>query len=432
MRAHYNDKLPVLGALLLKKKNGIMAFLDDLYLWGVTAMAAVIAVNTLWRIYSERHRFLKEELTDEDRSFAWRIVIFLVFPLLNFLDLRATTVACDLLGGSVKSWSYGLIWFHVEPVLARSADILPAYFAGVILQMLLAILLLPALLFRPHPFLSCLVTYTVAFIFGANIIADPLLSASGLGSPRWQMAYGALPDKARLALLALHLSCVGVYCLLMFSQRVRLMFASLSRPVASEELKKALIAFRSQPDSPRLSCQVGLLYDRAGLRRRAKSQLSRLKSTNPDSLYTAFLEAMLDYRRRDYTRARKAFLKASDYPGVDGRLKASLLSAAGCAAFASDDITGALNCSERALEFDDYCLVARMVKVDVFLRQGKKTEAGQEILLAMREGPTIDLERKVPLDADWVFAAIVSLEERLGDRVNAPQREILRSSREKR
>jgi hypothetical protein len=125
-----------------------------------------------------------------------------------------------------------------------------------------------------------------------------------------------------------------------------------------------------------------------------------------------FLESLLAYRKREYKAARELFLYTSDRRGVDGVLKASLLAAAGCAAFAADDLIGALNLCERALEFDNASLIARMVKVDVFLRQGKRDQAGDEILSAMRLGLTLELENKVPLDVERSFSAIVQLDER--------------------
>ncbi len=405
--------------------------MNDFCLWSVTGMAALISLTTLWRLWADRERLAREELTDEDRSFAWRIVIFLIFPFLTFLDLRATIVACDLYGGSVAHWVYGLMWYHLEPSgLTSNQSLIGVYFAGAILQLALAVCMLPSLLFRPHPFLATLVGYTIAFIFGLNLIADPLLSVINMGSPRWQIVYDALPADKRVAFMAVHAAAASIYLALMFSQRVRMLFARLSRPVASDELRGALRDFRSHPDSGRLACRVGLLYDKAGLRRRARAQLKRLKKSCPSSLYATFLEAVLSYRRRDYRVARQAFILASDYPGVAGELKASLLAAAACAAFAGEDIIGALNLSERALEFDDYCLIARMVKVDVFLRQGKKEEAGEEILLAMREGLTLDLEKKVPLDSEAAFESIAQLEDRLGDRIRAPQRDLQRQSRD--
>jgi hypothetical protein len=115
---------------------------------------------------------------------------------------------------------------------------------------------------------------------------------------------------------------------------------------------------------------------------------------------------MLSYRSRQYKHARAQFLVAADFANTDPTLRGALLAAAGCAAFAEGDMEGALNLSERALEFDDASLVARMVKVDVFLRTGKKEQAGEEIIAAIRRGLDLDLESKVPLDTDKVLMRI--------------------------
>ncbi len=399
--------------------------MNDIYLWCVTGMAAVVALNTIWRLWTERDRLLREDLSDEDRAFAWRVVIFVIFPLLNFIDLRSTMVACNLLGGYVKSWSYGLMWFHVQPVgLPEHQLIIPVFLAGAVFQLLLAVFLLPALLFRPHPFIATLVGYTAAFTFGLNLIIDPLLALVGMGSPRWQIVYGLLSHHERAIFLTVHIAAAALYIIAMLSQSIRLVFAGLSRPGACDELKKALAEYRSCPGSVRLACLVGLLYDRAGLRRRARAQLKHLTTRDSDSLYTTFLQSLLLYKRRDYRLSRQAFITSSDYPGVDGSLKASLLAAAACCAFADEDVTGALNLASRAIEFDDFCLVARMVKVDALLRQGKKEEAGEELLLAMREGLILDLEKKVPLDADEVFESLVALEAKLGPGLRLPGREL--------
>jgi tetratricopeptide (TPR) repeat protein len=186
----------------------------------------------------------------------------------------------------------------------------------------------------------------------------------------------------------------------------------LSRPDASQALKDALAVIKRSPASPRVSCHLALLYDRAGLRRQANKQLRIAKSKYGNSLYTAFLEALLAYRKRDYRNSRKLFVQASDHPSMDGELKASFLAAAGCAAFACGDIIEALNLSERALEFDHASLVARMVKVDVFLRQGRREQAGQEILTAMHLGLTLELDNKVPLDTEHIFRLIILMEEK--------------------
>lgn len=385
--------------------------MNDVYIWCITGMAGLLALNTAWRLWTERDRLSREDLSDEDRAFAWRVVFFLVFPLLNFIDLRSTIVATDLLGGYIKSWDFGGYWYHINSASIPAGAVLPAFFAGAAAQMVLAILLLPALMFRPHPFLSTVIGYTIAFIFGMNLIVEPLMSVCGLSNPRWLLAYSSAGYEQQVILLAVHVCCAAVYIAIMMSQRVRMWFSSLSRPQANDELQKALSEFRAIPDSPRLMCRVGLLYDKAGLRRRARKQLKTLRKVHPETLYSTFLEAMLLYRRRDYKGARAFFLKASDHPGVDGHLKGSLLAASACSAFGDQDVIGALNLSERALEFDDACLVARMVKVDVFLRQGQKEQAGEEILHAMRRGLTLDLANKVPLDVERCFDAIAKVDE---------------------
>lgn len=123
------------------------------------------------------------------------------------------------------------------------------------------------------------------------------------------------------------------------------------------------------------------------------------------------MSAVLYYRKHEYKQALTAFAQAAEAPNVMGALKASLLAAAGCAAFADGEITKALNYCERALEFDDNCLVARMVKVDVFLHQGKKETAAEEILQSMRRGLSLNLENKIPVDCDEVLEAIARMEE---------------------
>ena len=385
--------------------------MNEVYLWCVTGMTALVALNTVWRLWTERERLATEDLTDDDRAFAWRIVIFLIFPLFTFVDLRTTFVACELLGGYVKTWSYGLLWFNAVPAGLPSPErLIPAMFAGAVVESMLALLLLPALLFRPHPFLATLIGYTVAFVLGLNLIADPILSLVGLGGPRWELVFTAATGQQKWVLFSILGVGAGAYVALMLSQRVRLWFSGLARPLASDDLKIALYEWRATPGNAALACRVGLLYQRAGLRRRAASQLKKIRRDHPGSIYAYFLEGVLSYRQRSYKGARKAFLMTSEFPGVDGNLKASLLAASACAAFADGDPIGALNLCERALEFDDGSLVARMVKVDVFLRQGKKEEAGEEILLAMRRGLTLDLEKKVPLDVDKSFEAITRLE----------------------
>lgn len=391
--------------------------MNQVYLWSVALLTTVIAVSTLYRLWSERYRLAKEDLNDEDRAFAWRLVVFVIFPLFVFLDLRATTVTTEFLGGFIKNFTYGIIWYEAFPAALQEKFITPAMFSGEVVQCVLALILLPALLFRPHPFLSTVIGYTAAFVLGLNFIAEPILSLVGFGGSKWTLAMSVGAANARLPLVLVHTAFAGLYLLVVRSARMRLWFSELTRPEASDELRRAISTWHASPESAKLAFRVGLLYDRAGLRRQARKLLSRLKSEYRHPLYANFLEGILAYRRREYKKARQAFLLTADFPPVDGELKATLLAAAACSAFADGELIQAINLSERALEFDDQCLVARMVKVDVFLRQGKKEKAGEEILVAMRMGLTLDLENKVPLDTDRAFECLISAEKTTaGDR----------------
>ncbi len=386
--------------------------MNEIYLWSVTGMACLISLNTIWRLFLDRKKLANEDLNEADRAFAWRAVVFIVFPLLNLLDLKATEKACQLLGGHVTNWAYGLLWYHIHPVgLNSHLDLSLTLFAGVVAQVALALLLIPALIFRPHPFLATVLGYTISFIFGLNLIFDPILSFFGMGSPRWQFIYTTGSMDSRLFVLALHASTLMSFCAFVLNHKVRLWFSELTRPVAADELKEALIKAKAQSDNARLACRLGLLYDKAGLRRRARKQLKNLKSKHPHSLYSLLLAAVLHYRKHEYKQALTSFARAAEAPNVMGPLKASLLAAAGCAAFADGEVTKALNYCERALEFDDNCLVARMVKVDVFLHQGKKETAAEEILQSMRRGLSLNLENKIPVDCEEVLDAIACMED---------------------
>jgi hypothetical protein len=386
--------------------------MNDLYLWCVSGVTLCVALNTLWRLVEERSRLWKEDLSDEDRTFAWRIVFFLVFPLLNLLDLRATTLGCDLLGGYMKSWSYGLLWYHAVPAGLGSPElIIPVLFAGSAATTLFAVCLLPSLLFRPHPFFATIIGYTAAFTFGLNFLADPFLSAIGLGGMRWQVAFTSGAPEQRMPLVVVHVACAIIYVLAIRNLHLRLWFSGLTRPQVTAQLRESLSSLQVTPYSARLVCLVGVLYEKAGLRQQARQQLKKLKEQFPYSPYCHFLDAIVAYSRRDYKLAQKAFVFTSDYPYIDGELKAGLLAAAACSAFADNDLTGALNLCERALEFDDACVVSRMVKVDVFLRQGKKEQAGDEILVAMHMGLDLDLEDRIPLDLELAYNQLVAMEE---------------------
>jgi tetratricopeptide (TPR) repeat protein len=209
-----------------------------------------------------------------------------------------------------------------------------------------------------------------------------------------------------------------LYLIAVTNKKTRVWFAHLTRPLVAEQLIDAQLQWKIDPQSAHNNARLSLLYERAGLRAQARSLARRLRSLYPQSIYTAFVDAMLAYRSRRYAVARNRFVFASDCPLVDPPLKGALLAAAACAAFAEGDCEGALNLSERALEFDDASLVARMVKVDVFLRTGRKDQAGDEIVSALRRGLDIDLDNKIPLDGDIVLQRIARLY--AGERIRRP------------
>lgn len=388
---------------------------NNIYLWTVAGVSFLVALNTLITLVMERHRLAKEDLSEDDRSLVWKIVIFVIFPLGILLELRSTIVATELLGGKVDLWKYGLLWYEALPSDFSSDKLLiPALFAGELMQGLFALSLIPALLFRPHPFLATVIGYTVAWIFGLNLIVEPILSCTGLAGNKWYLAFTEGSPEQRLPLIGIHLALAVIYLVVVRSEQVRLWFSKLTRPEASDKLRRAMTDYSINPDTARTGCRLGLMYDRAGLKRQAKRQLKRMKKEFGYSIYTAYLDAVVCYNRRDYKLARAKFVEVSNFQHVEPDLKASLLAAAACAAFAQGDPYEALNLSDRALEFDDNCLVARMVKVDAYLRQGKREQAAEEILVAMHTGSSLDLENKVPLDIEKTFDSLGST-----DRVRA-------------
>ncbi len=365
----------------------------------ITALIALISIDCLRRLYLERQRFAKEDLNDYDLSLAWRIVIFLLYPIFNLLALWISVIACQWFGGYVKSMNYGLLWYQVIPdELASRAYLMPALFAGEVLQILLALLSLPALLFRPHPFLSTLIIYNCCFILAVNLIFDPCLSLLGFSSSHWQMAiaYGSRREIAWLA--AAHLAFTAIFLIALKSSAIQMFFAKLSRPLAVEKLKKVLAENKDSASLP-AACQLAMLYDATGFAGQARKQLQKLKKNSPQSLYTRFVEAYLTYRRRDYRLALKLFVAAAETsPQLSNELKSMFFAAAACCAHAQRDFTSALNLIERALEFDQHSSMARMVKVDVLLRQGKEQRAAEELQTALLGGLNPDLEQSIPID----------------------------------
>ncbi len=384
---------------------------NNFALWCISGVSLLVALDTAVRLWTERQCMSKDDLTDEDRAMVWRIVIFLIFPLLTFIELRSTIIACDFFGGSVDDWRYGLMWFEATPRDLAPQLLIPALFTGEIVQGLFALCLLPALIFRPHPFLATLIGYTVSFIFALNLIVEPVLASTGLAGSKWQLAMNQGAADQLVPLLLVHAVVALIFVCLVRNNYVRMWFSHLTRPEASERLQAAIVDYRVNPQSARLTCRLGLMYDRAGLRRQAKRQLKLLKKNYRESIYTSFLDALMSYKRRRFELSTRQFVHTSNFPEIDGELKASLLAAAACSAFASGDTVGALNLSERALEFDEASIVARMVKVDAFLKLGRKEQAAEEILVAMHSGMALDLENKIPLDMDRTFEAIALIEE---------------------
>jgi hypothetical protein len=386
--------------------------MNQIYLWYITVLTSLVSVQTLWQIYAERQRFSKEDLNDGDSALVWRLVIFLALPVLKLIDLRTVMVLCQNLGGYIANWHYGLIWYQAIPVGLPSQEMfIPVLFSGEMTVLLLTILLLPSLFFRPHPFLAMLVGYIAAFIPALYLFVEPLLSLAGVNNSRWQLAFAHGSRSQFLPLIVFHICLAIIYVLLLRSNWLILWFSGLTRSLSCEKLKKILSANQCR-DNPKTGCLLTVLYERAGLRNKAVWHLKQLKKASPDSLYTIFAEAYIAYRKRDYKLSRSSFLRASDYLNVDGELKGAFLAAAACSAFAEGKAIDALNLSERTLEFDDHSLIARMVKVDVFLAQGRRQQASHELFVAMRLGLSQELEDNIPLDAEKAFQKISLFEER--------------------
>lgn len=387
----------------------------NFYFWCVTGISVLVGVDTVLRLWTERHRFPKDDLSDEDRSMIWRIVVFLVFPMLTLMELNATDVGVRSFGGELKSWTYGLLWYGAYPTHLITESFIPAIFSGEFVVLCLALCMLPALLFRPHPFLATLIGYTVSFIFAVNLIIEPLIALTGMGGSKWSLALEHGAGHQIMPLAMIHLILAAMYLMLIKNKEVRLWFSELTRPEASDRLKAAIFEFRRSKDTARNLSRLGILYEKAGLGRQSKEQLKVLEENHADSLYTYFLRAIIQYGQRKYDKSRANFLYASDIAhDMDGeaaeKLRAQLLAAAACSSFANGDIIQAINQSERALELDSSYLIARMVKVDALLRTGQKDQAAQEILIAVHSGLTLDLENKVPLDTESAFLLLEEID----------------------
>ncbi len=341
--------------------------------WCLAALTLALAADTLIRLYTERHRLVKEELNDDDRAFAWRLVIFLVLPILVLIDLRVSEIV----------------------IAAGIRDGGTIALCGELVQLLFALVLLPALLVRPHPFLATFLGYSVAFTLGLNLVLNPALALAGVGTERLNNPFIIVHTLLTVAFL---------FCLRY--SRVRLWFSGLTRPQISKELAQSITDWKERRHDANLTLRTGLLYVRAGMNRQAKRLLKHLQS---HTLHATFLKALICFRQRRYAQAKVLFVQTSEFQGVDGELKATLLAAAACAAFADGEIINSLNLCDRALEFEDACLTARMVRVDVYLAQGKKAQAARDIMVAMHLGLNFDLKDKVPVDIEQTYMQIAAL-----------------------
>lgn len=385
-----------------------------------------VAVSTVYQLVRDRACLLRDDLRDEERNLAWRVVVFLILPAVVALDLRTTIVTAEWLGGWVKDWSYGILWFEAVPRSLPDQNLLiPVLFAGVAAQFALACMMLPALFFRPHPFVATVLGYSITAIFAFNLLIDPVISIVGGGNSRWQIAYAAASRDQLMFVIGVYACAAVSFFLLMRSKTIRLWFADLSRPVVAEELRSAICESKAEPENNLQTCKLAVLLERAGMRSQAIREVQKLRKQAPGSLYLTFLEPYMAYRRRQYDSARAGFERAANYIGIPETLKATFFAASACSAFADGDTRRALNLCERALEFDTQCLVARMVKVDAFLRNGNKEQAGEEVMAAIRQGLDFDVEDKIPLDADATIRSIVRFEK---DRVETVLEEVVRTA----
>ncbi len=376
--------------------------MDKLCFAVVTAVTAFISLDTLRRLYFDRHRFSKEDLNDYDLAFVWRIVIFLIYPLLNLIALWVSVIACQWFGGYVKNISYGLLWYQVIPdELASRAYLMPTLFAGESAQTLLVVILLLALLFRPHPFLAMLITYTCTFVLSINLIVDPILSVIGFGSAHWQIAIMQGTGQELTVLTLVHLVLALVFIAIVSSQTIQNIFAELIRPIAMDKLKKALAENNANHTENDLvaSCNLVILYEAAGLSKQASKKLREIKSNHPQALLVQFVEAYLSYKKRNYKQSLRLFLALADssFP-LNNELKSMFLAAAACSAHANRDFATTLNLIDRALEFDYNCGIARMIKIDIYLKQGKEEKAVDEFQTSLFVGLDQGIEQQIPID----------------------------------
>lgn len=378
-----------------------------------SAVAIFVLGDCLIKLYTERHRLIKEELNNDDLIYASKLAFFIALPLVAFIDLRATEIVASYLGAQVTGVTYGFIWFNADlsDIFASVKEpyLLPTLFAGSLTQIALGLLLLPALAFKPHPLFSAVVAYLAVFLLGYNLLADPLLGLIGQGVPRFAYLAHRLmqsPDAISIYIASFYAISALVYIATLKSNRVRLWFSGLTKPALAQKLRIILKDARAQAEGTRHDLSLinmGLLYLRAGMNSRVRGILKQMKSQATLSLEYALLDGLLAFNKQRYSKARKCFEAANAL--VDNPpLKSRLLAAAACSAFAAGDTKAALDLADRSISFDDTCIVARMVKVDVYLCRQDKEACAQEIMVAMHMGLELDLKDKVPISIDEALA----------------------------
>lgn len=377
---------------------------SNFYFWCVSGIAVLVGFDTILRLITERHRLQKDDLNENDRAMLWRAVVFLIFPLFTLMELKSAIIGTESFGGEAASATYGLLWYELIPGQLSQDLIIPALFSGEFVILFLALSFLPALLFRPHPALATLIGYTVAFIFSVSLIVEPVASLLfGFEDSKWALAMKMGAAEQLIPLMVIHAVAALFFLAIIQNKQVRLWFSELSRPNVSDRLKAAIFEYPKESNTARSIAKIGLLYQQSGLSGQAWEQLKVLEKEYQGSIYAYFLKALLQYNSRDFKGAKSSFLYASDLPGLTTKVKANLLAAGACSAFAKGEVIQAINLSDRSLEYDSDYAVARMVKVDALLKLGRKDQAANEILKAVHSSLTMDLDNKVPLDIEETF-----------------------------
>jgi tetratricopeptide (TPR) repeat protein len=192
-----------------------------------------------------------------------------------------------------------------------------------------------------------------------------------------------------------------VFITLLSSQTIQRVFAELIRPIAMDRLKKALAdnLANNSKDNLVACCNLIILYEAAGLSKQASKNLKEIKAKHGQTLLVRFVEAYLSYRKRNYKRSLRLFLALadSDFP-LGNELKSMFLAAAACSAHAGRDFATTLNLVDRALEFDYNCAIARMIKIDIYLKQGKEEKAANEFQTSLLVGLDQSIDQQLPID----------------------------------